>query len=330
MSPPKGPPPPPNIADSPNGSSPPPGSSGRSRRAEAEGRPGHVGARSSCRHATPRAGRRGPPRAGLRPRANGPGPAGARRGAPSYGPCMTTSPTVAAAARAARHPPRRRGGARRRRGPGRRRRRLVHRRSSATTTAAAACASSSTSRTPTRSRALRAVAEAVAADLPVHGLAAVHRTGLLAVGDVAVVVAASARPPGGRPSRRPAGSSTTSRPRCRCGSGRSSTTASRSGSARPSESPPGALRAGTLPQPAAGGRGRVDVLPDWLLWLLPRAARHARAPWRGRRWSSRARGPQDPADSVRRTPASARRSRRRCRPRAAAPVAGTHRAHAGR
>ena len=40
--------------------------------------------------------------------------------------------------------------------------------------------------------ALRAVAEAVAADLPVHGLAAVHRTGLLAVGDVAVVVAASA------------------------------------------------------------------------------------------------------------------------------------------
>ncbi len=40
--------------------------------------------------------------------------------------------------------------------------------------------------------ALHAVAEAVAADLPVHGLAAVHRTGLLAVGDVAVVVAASA------------------------------------------------------------------------------------------------------------------------------------------
>ena len=41
-------------------------------------------------------------------------------------------------------------------------------------------------------QALRAVAEAVAAELPVHGLAAVHRTGLLAVGDVAVVVAASA------------------------------------------------------------------------------------------------------------------------------------------
>lgn len=40
--------------------------------------------------------------------------------------------------------------------------------------------------------ALRAVAEAVAADLPVHGLAAAHRTGLLAVGDVAVMVAASA------------------------------------------------------------------------------------------------------------------------------------------
>ena len=40
--------------------------------------------------------------------------------------------------------------------------------------------------------ALQAVAEAVAADLPVHGLAAVHRTGLLEIGDVAVVVAASA------------------------------------------------------------------------------------------------------------------------------------------
>ena len=40
--------------------------------------------------------------------------------------------------------------------------------------------------------ALTAVAEAVAADLPVVALAAVHRTGLLAVGDVAVVVAASA------------------------------------------------------------------------------------------------------------------------------------------
>ena len=45
---------------------------------------------------------------------------------------------------------------------------------------------------PDAVRALQAVAEAVAADLPVHGLAAVHRTGLLAVGDVAVVVAASA------------------------------------------------------------------------------------------------------------------------------------------
>ena len=40
--------------------------------------------------------------------------------------------------------------------------------------------------------ALRRVAEAVAADLPVCGLAAVHRTGQLAFGDVAVVVAASA------------------------------------------------------------------------------------------------------------------------------------------
>jgi len=45
---------------------------------------------------------------------------------------------------------------------------------------------------PTAAAGLRAVAEAVAADLPVHGLAAVHRTGLLQVGDVAVVVAASA------------------------------------------------------------------------------------------------------------------------------------------
>ncbi len=40
--------------------------------------------------------------------------------------------------------------------------------------------------------ALTAVAEAVAAEVPVVALAAVHRTGLLAVGDVAVVVAASA------------------------------------------------------------------------------------------------------------------------------------------
>lgn len=45
---------------------------------------------------------------------------------------------------------------------------------------------------PDAEAALRRVAEAVAADLPVHGLAAVHRTGLLRVGDLAVVVAASA------------------------------------------------------------------------------------------------------------------------------------------
>ena len=45
---------------------------------------------------------------------------------------------------------------------------------------------------PDAVQALQAVAEAVAADLAVHGLAAVHRTGLLAIGDVAVVVAASA------------------------------------------------------------------------------------------------------------------------------------------
>ena len=40
--------------------------------------------------------------------------------------------------------------------------------------------------------ALRAVAAQVAADLPVLAVAAVHRTGVLAVGDVAVVVAAAA------------------------------------------------------------------------------------------------------------------------------------------
>jgi molybdopterin synthase catalytic subunit len=38
----------------------------------------------------------------------------------------------------------------------------------------------------------RAVAEAVASDLPVVAVAALHRTGLLQVGDVAVVVAAAA------------------------------------------------------------------------------------------------------------------------------------------
>ncbi len=45
---------------------------------------------------------------------------------------------------------------------------------------------------PDAADALERVARAVADDLPVLGLAAVHRTGLLAVGDVAVVVAASA------------------------------------------------------------------------------------------------------------------------------------------
>ncbi len=40
--------------------------------------------------------------------------------------------------------------------------------------------------------ALVRVCEQVAADLPVCGVAALHRTGLLQVGDVAVVVAASA------------------------------------------------------------------------------------------------------------------------------------------
>lgn len=45
---------------------------------------------------------------------------------------------------------------------------------------------------PDAEAALRRVAERVAADLPVHGLAAMHRTGVLRVGEVAVVVAASA------------------------------------------------------------------------------------------------------------------------------------------
>ena len=45
---------------------------------------------------------------------------------------------------------------------------------------------------PDAPAALRAVADRVAADLPVRALAAVHRVGVLAVGDVAVVVAAAA------------------------------------------------------------------------------------------------------------------------------------------
>ncbi len=45
---------------------------------------------------------------------------------------------------------------------------------------------------PDAEMALRRVAEQVVADLPVHAVAAVHRTGLLQVGDLAVVVAASA------------------------------------------------------------------------------------------------------------------------------------------
>ncbi|QKW09035.1 molybdenum cofactor biosynthesis protein MoaE [Streptomyces sp. NA04227] len=44
---------------------------------------------------------------------------------------------------------------------------------------------------PTAEAELRAVAEKVAADFPVRALAAVHRTGDLAVGDLAVVVAVS-------------------------------------------------------------------------------------------------------------------------------------------
>jgi molybdopterin synthase catalytic subunit len=45
---------------------------------------------------------------------------------------------------------------------------------------------------PDAEAALRRVAEAVAADLPVRALAALHRVGVLEVGDVAVVVAAAA------------------------------------------------------------------------------------------------------------------------------------------
>lgn len=45
---------------------------------------------------------------------------------------------------------------------------------------------------PDATAALERVAQAVADDLPVTALAAVHRTGLLRVGEVAVVVAASA------------------------------------------------------------------------------------------------------------------------------------------
>jgi molybdopterin synthase catalytic subunit len=45
---------------------------------------------------------------------------------------------------------------------------------------------------PDAEAALRRVADAVATDFPVRAIAAVHRTGLLAVGDVAVVVAAAA------------------------------------------------------------------------------------------------------------------------------------------
>lgn len=45
---------------------------------------------------------------------------------------------------------------------------------------------------PAATEALLSVMDAVAADLPVVAVAAVHRVGMLAIGDVAVVVAASA------------------------------------------------------------------------------------------------------------------------------------------
>jgi molybdopterin synthase catalytic subunit len=45
---------------------------------------------------------------------------------------------------------------------------------------------------PTALETMRAVCERVAATHPVHGVAAVHRVGSLAIGDIAVVVAAAA------------------------------------------------------------------------------------------------------------------------------------------
>ncbi|MGW3338795.1 molybdenum cofactor biosynthesis protein MoaE [Streptomyces sp. NPDC001009] len=44
---------------------------------------------------------------------------------------------------------------------------------------------------PTAEAELRRVAEEIAAEFPVRALAAVHRTGLLAIGDVAVITAVS-------------------------------------------------------------------------------------------------------------------------------------------
>ncbi|KDN83392.1 molybdenum cofactor biosynthesis protein MoaE [Kitasatospora cheerisanensis] len=44
---------------------------------------------------------------------------------------------------------------------------------------------------PTAVRELRRIAEKICADFPVRALAAVHRTGRLAIGDVAVIVAVS-------------------------------------------------------------------------------------------------------------------------------------------
>ncbi|BDH06034.1 molybdenum cofactor biosynthesis protein MoaE [Streptomyces seoulensis] len=44
---------------------------------------------------------------------------------------------------------------------------------------------------PTAEQELRRVAEEIAAEFPVRALAAVHRTGLLAIGDVAVITAVS-------------------------------------------------------------------------------------------------------------------------------------------
>ena len=61
----------------------------------------------------------------------------------------------------------------------------------ATTTAAPRSTRSATPRTPRAEAELRRVAEKVVADFPVRALAAVHRVGDLAVGDLAVVVAVS-------------------------------------------------------------------------------------------------------------------------------------------
>ena len=75
-------------------------------------------------------------------------------------------------------------------------------------------------------------ASASPSEYDVLGVAAVHRVGTLAIGDIAVVVPPPP-PTGARRSTPPGRSSTSSRPRCRSGSTSCSATAPTSGSARP-------------------------------------------------------------------------------------------------